>query len=144
MKRGCMSQSVTKESLMLPVNNLSFRSTSCWFIAGSSVTSEMRFLSADEPQGDWKVILPRVNNVEYDIRHRGDHFFVEIRDKDRPNSEVLVVPVADPTQTKVPLPRSRGTAAGLLAEACMLAGLDGLPRNTQTCFTVFLQSPVGL
>lgn len=71
---------------------------------GSSVTSETRFLSADEPEGEWKVILPRVNNVEYDIRHRGDHFFIEIRDEDRPNSEVLVVPVSDPTQTKVLIP----------------------------------------
>ena len=60
-----------------------------------------------------------MNNVEYDIRHRGDHFFIEIRDEDRPNSEVLVVPVADPTQTKVPL--LRGAAAQLLAEACTLA-----------------------
>lgn len=43
-----------------------------------------------------------MNNVEYDVRHRGDHFFIEIRDQDRPNSEVLVAPVSDPTQTKVP------------------------------------------
>ena len=42
-----------------------------------------------------------VNDVEYDVKHRGDHFFIEIRDKDRPNSEVLVAPVADPTNTKV-------------------------------------------
>jgi len=95
--------------------SLSFRSTSCCLIAGSSVTSETRFLSADEPEGEWKVILPRVNNVEYDIRHRGDHFFIEIRDEDRPNSEVLVVPVSDPTQTKVTLLKCRGTAAQLLA-----------------------------
>ncbi len=96
---------------MFPVNFLSFRSTCCCFVAGSSVTSETRFLSADEPEGEWKVILPRVNNVEYDIRHRGDHFFIEIRDEDRPNSEVLVVPVSDPTQTKVLLCKCRGTAA---------------------------------
>lgn len=55
---------------------------------------------ADQPEGDWKVILPRVNDVEYSVKHRGDHFFIEIRDKDRPNSEVLVAPVADPTHTK--------------------------------------------
>lgn len=116
---------------MLPVNTLSFGSTCCCCIAGSSVTSETRFLSADEPEGEWKVILPRVNNVEYDVRHRGDHFFVEIRDEDRPNSEVLVVPVADPTQTKVLLLIGRGTAAQLLKEACMLAGLHGLPRCMQ-------------
>ena len=42
-----------------------------------------------------------MNNVEYDVKHRGDHFFIEIRDDARPNSEVLVAPVSDPTQTKV-------------------------------------------
>lgn len=73
----------------------------CWCCAGSSVTSESRFLSADQPEGEWQVVLPRVNNVEYDVKHRGDHFFIEIRDEDRPNSEVLVAPVSDPTQTKV-------------------------------------------
>jgi len=131
VKLDCMTQCVTKKSLMLPVNNLSFRSSSCCCIAGSSVTSETRFLSADEPEGEWKVILPRVNNVEYDIRHRGDHFFIEIRDEDRPNSEVLVMPVSDPTQTKVPLLKCRGTAAQSHAEVCMLAGLHGLPRCIQ-------------
>ncbi len=139
-----MTQCVSKKRLMLPVNSLSFRSTSCCCVAGSSVTSETRFLSADEPEGEWKVILPRVNNVEYDIRHRGDHFFIEIRDEDRPNSEVLVVPVADPTQTKVLLCKCRSTAAHLLAVACMLARLHGLPRYAQTCFTVCSQSPSGL
>ena len=74
--------------------------------AGSSVTSETRFLPADEPDGEWKVILPRVNDVEYDVKHRGDHFFIEIRDKDRPNSEVLVAPVSDPTHTKVTFEQS--------------------------------------
>lgn len=69
--------------------------------AGSAVTSETRFLSAYNPMGEWKVVLPRENGVEYDIKHRGDHFFVEIRDTDRPNSEILVAPVSNPTQTKV-------------------------------------------
>ncbi|KAL3150392.1 hypothetical protein ABBQ32_000231 [Trebouxia sp. C0010 RCD-2024] len=71
---------------------------------GSAVTSETRFLSAYNPMGEWKVVLPRENGVEYDIKHRGDHFFVEIRDTDRPNSEILVAPVSNPTQTKVLIP----------------------------------------
>ena len=67
------------------------------------MTSEMRFLPADQPDSEWKVILPRQSEVEYDIKHRGDHFFIEIRDSDRPNSEILVAPVSDPTQTQVSL-----------------------------------------
>lgn len=71
---------------------------------GSSVTSETRFISADHPDEEWEVILPRVNDVEYDVKHRGDHFIIEIRDANRPNSEVLVAPVADPSNTKVLIP----------------------------------------
>ena len=65
------------------------------------MTSESRFLPADQPDGQWKVILPRENGIEYDVRHRGDHFFIEIRDENRPNSEVLVAPVADPKNAQV-------------------------------------------
>lgn len=65
------------------------------------MTSEARYLDADEPQGDWRVVLPRVNDVEYEVDHRGSHFFITLRDEKRPNSELLVAPVVDPTQTTV-------------------------------------------
>lgn len=71
--------------------------------SGSAVTSETRFLPADQPDAEWKVILPRVNAVEYEVRHRGDHFFIEIRDDERPNSEVLVASVSDLNKTQVVL-----------------------------------------
>ena len=70
-------------------------------VAGSAITSESRFVSADRPQDPWRVALPRVNDVEYGIEHRGDHLFILIRDQARPNQELLVAPVADPTATKV-------------------------------------------
>jgi len=44
--------------------------------AGSAITSESRFVSADRPQDPWRVALPRVNDVEYGIEHRGDHLFI--------------------------------------------------------------------
>ncbi len=72
-----------------------------WGAAGSAITSEMRILAADAPRGDWRVVLPRVSDVEYDISHRGDHLFVLLRDAERQNSELLVAPLADPTATKV-------------------------------------------
>lgn len=46
---------------------------------GSAVTSEVRFLRADEPQGDFKPVYPRKQGVEYSVRHRGGLFFVLIR-----------------------------------------------------------------
>lgn len=69
--------------------------------AGSAITSEMQLLDAGNPRGDWRVVQPRKSDVEYDISHRGDHLFILLRDAERQNSELLVAPVADPTNTKV-------------------------------------------
>lgn len=32
--------------------------------AGSAVTSDVRYLSADEPRGEWKLLLPRTHETE--------------------------------------------------------------------------------
>ncbi len=68
---------------------------------GSAITSEARLLDADTPRGEFAVVLPRKTDVEYDISHRGDHLFLLLRDPERPNSELLVAPVSDPTATTV-------------------------------------------
>ena len=68
---------------------------------GSAITSETRLLDADNPRGEFRVVLPRKTDVEYDISHRGDHLFLLLRDPERPNSELLVAPVSDPTNTTV-------------------------------------------
>lgn len=39
--------------------------------------------------------------VEYSAEHRADHFFITLRDKAHPNSQLLVAPVANPSDTKV-------------------------------------------
>src|ERR1700757_3098044 len=39
---------------------------------GSHTTTEMRFLPASQPEGEWKTIEPRRDNVEYYADHRGD------------------------------------------------------------------------
>ncbi|KAI3426332.1 hypothetical protein D9Q98_008705 [Chlorella vulgaris] len=72
--------------------------------AGSAVTSDTRYLSADEPTEEWQVVLPRQTEVEYSVEDRGDHLFITVRDEARPNSELLVAPIADPTATQVLLP----------------------------------------
>lgn len=68
--------------------------------AGSAVTSYESYLPADHPRGEFKTILPRQQDVEYSAAHRGDHFFITIRDDKRPNSEVVVAPMASPTNVK--------------------------------------------
>jgi oligopeptidase B len=70
-------------------------------MAGSAITSETRLLDADKPEGSWRVVLPRQTDVEYDVSHRGDELFILLRDKQRQNSELLVAPVADPSNTRV-------------------------------------------
>lgn len=43
---------------------------------GSSVTSEVRYLPADEPAGEFRLFQERVQDVEYDLEHAGDWFYV--------------------------------------------------------------------
>ena len=66
----------------------------------------MRYLLADKPLEPSRVVLPRVNDVEYHVSHRNGHFFVLLRDAGRPNSELLVAPVASP-QRQTPVLRHR-------------------------------------
>ena len=68
---------------------------------GSAITSELRILKAAEPGSQWKVVLPRKTDVEYEVAHRLDHLFILLRDPERPNSELLVAPTSDPTKTVV-------------------------------------------
>lgn len=109
----------------------------CCLHAGSAITSETRFLPADQPDSEWKVILPRQNGVEYDVRHRGDHFLIEIRDEDRPNSEVLVAPVTDPTNAQV---CCCCMLQGLISRVCTSAYLHALANVIiRSCAAQFKQ-----
>lgn len=71
---------------------------------GSAVTSDQRLLPADDPTGAWRPVLPRTHETEYSAAPRGEALFVTLRDAARPNSEVLVAPLHDPTALAVLLP----------------------------------------
>ncbi len=47
---------------------------------GSALTSEVRYVSADRPKGKFQVVLPRVQETEYDITHHEDSFFIRTND----------------------------------------------------------------
>lgn len=68
------------------------------------MTSEVRLLPASNPTGEWRVVLPRKNEVEYSVDTRGDQLFITIREQDKPNSELRVAPLSDPTATVTLLP----------------------------------------
>lgn len=63
----------------------------------SPLTSEVRYLSAREPAGEFRVLLPRVSGTEYDVTHRGDSFFIRTNDGAR-GFRVVEAPVADPSR----------------------------------------------
>ncbi len=61
----------------------------------SHTTSEVRYLSADDPEGPFRVLAPRVAGVEYSVAHHGDRFLIATNESAK-NFRVLEAPVADP------------------------------------------------
>jgi oligopeptidase B len=47
----------------------------------SSLTTEVRYLDATRPDGTFDPILPRTHEVEYDVAHHGESFFIRTNDK---------------------------------------------------------------
>ena len=75
--------------------------------AGSAITSDIRYIKANEPESEFTPVLPRVNDIEYSVEDRGEQFFITVRDEKRFNSEILVADAANPTETcKVLIPHN--------------------------------------
>jgi oligopeptidase B len=62
---------------------------------GSHTTSESRYLDASTPTGEWKVIAPRQQDVEYYPDHLGDQFYIRTNDKGR-NFRLVKAPANAP------------------------------------------------
>jgi oligopeptidase B len=62
----------------------------------SKTTSEVRYLRADNPAGEWKVIAPREPDHEYDVDHGGDRFYIRSNKGGR-NFRLVTAPVAEPS-----------------------------------------------
>jgi oligopeptidase B len=62
-----------------------------WLIAGSGgqITSEYHLLDADDPEGDFRVIIPRQRGVEYQVEHSDDRFFLRTN-QDAPNFKIMM------------------------------------------------------
>jgi oligopeptidase B len=48
---------------------------------GSPLTSEVRYLEADQPRGNFRIMLPRRQGVEYDASHHGEYFYIRTNDQ---------------------------------------------------------------
>jgi oligopeptidase B len=67
-----------------------------FLICGSHTTSEARYIPADQPMAEFKVMEPRKQGVEYYPDHNGDSFYIRVNDTGR-NFRVVKTPVGAPS-----------------------------------------------
>jgi len=60
--------------------------------SGSHTTSEARFVPSDGPEGEFRLIAPRRENIEYSPEHHNGHWFLRINDTGR-NFRLVTTPV---------------------------------------------------
>jgi len=65
--------------------------------AFSKTSTEFRYLPANNPNAEWKTIIARQPDHEYDVEHRGDLFYIRTN-KGAKNFRVVTAPVADPAE----------------------------------------------
>jgi oligopeptidase B len=63
----------------------------------SKTSTEFRYIPANNPNAEWKVIIPRQPDHEYDVEHRGDLFYIRTN-KGAKNFRVVTAPAADPSE----------------------------------------------
>ena len=62
----------------------------------STVSTEWRFIDANNVEGDWTVIQPRERDLEYSVAHMGDHFYITTN-RDAKNFKLVKTPVTATT-----------------------------------------------
>ncbi|HSK70057.1 MAG TPA: S9 family peptidase, partial [Pyrinomonadaceae bacterium] len=63
----------------------------------AATMGEWRYLPADQPDGEWKMILPRQKDHEYSVDHYNGEFYITTN-KNAENFRVVRAPIADPTE----------------------------------------------
>lgn len=63
-----------------------------FLVLRNTTTAEIRFLSADDPAGEFRVFSPRQPGVDYSLFHHSDWFYI-LTNAAAPNFRVLVTPV---------------------------------------------------
>ena len=66
-----------------------------FLFSGSHTTTEVRYIPADQPTAEWKIVEPRKQDVEYYPDHNGDSFYIRVNDTGR-NFRLVKAPVSDP------------------------------------------------
>lgn len=60
--------------------------------SASLTTTEIRILETSSPEGEFRIFLPRKQDIEYTVEHQGEHFWFTINDQGR-NFRLMRVPV---------------------------------------------------
>ena len=66
--------------------------------SSSTVSDEIRFLAADNPTGEFKIIQPRERGLEYSTSHFGDHFYIRTNKDGATNFKLMKTSVDAPSK----------------------------------------------
>jgi oligopeptidase B len=64
---------------------------------GSALTSEVRYMDANDPEGSFRVLLPRTQEVEYDASHHGEFFYIRTNEGAK-NFRLMRTSAANPSR----------------------------------------------
>ena len=64
----------------------------------STLSSEYRFLSAENPEGNWKLVQQRIRELEYNVEHYRDEFLILTNDEQAKNFKLVKTPVSAPAK----------------------------------------------
>jgi oligopeptidase B len=63
----------------------------------AATMTEFRYLPSEQPNGDWKLILPRQKDHEYFVDHYNGEFYI-VTNKNAENFRVVRAPISDPSE----------------------------------------------
>jgi oligopeptidase B len=66
--------------------------------SASTISNEFRVLSADNPDGELRMIQPRERDLEYSLAHYGDHFYIQTNKDGATNFKLVKTPVDKTTK----------------------------------------------
>lgn len=66
--------------------------------SSSLTTTEARYLPANTPLSEWKMLLARKPEREFDVDHHGDKFYIRVNDTGR-NFRLVSAAVSDPSES---------------------------------------------
>lgn len=110
---------------------------------GSKTTSEVHLLASADPEGEWRVVAPRREGIEYDVEPAGDRLLI-VHNTDTPDADLVWAPLdATSHEQWVPLLTSTDgerfvsvdafdTASVLSLRSGGLTALRVLPRDASS------------